>query len=216
MKSVVFLSGGIDSTVTLAIALQTSEVHAISFDYGQRHIREIESAIRVAESGRITSHQILPVPLFRFGASTLLKTSPQEPRTEAASGLADTYVPARNTVMIALAAAYADSIGASTIWVGANADDYEGYPDCRPQYFEAFNLTLERGTVSKPTIQTPLVNLKKAEIVGLGDEYGVDFSNTWSCYNPKGDFHCGQCDSCRLRKSAFRDAGVTDPTLYAT
>jgi 7-cyano-7-deazaguanine synthase len=118
--------------------------------------------------------------------------------------------------MIALAAAYADSIGASTIWVGANADDYEGYPDCRPQYFEAFNLTLERGTVSKPTIQTPLVNLKKAEIVGLGDEYGVDFSNTWSCYNPKGDFHCGQCDSCRLRKSAFRDAGVTDPTLYAT
>jgi 7-cyano-7-deazaguanine synthase len=218
--AVVLVSGGLDSATTLAIARERGHrCLALSFDYGQRHAVELEAARRVAASQGVAGHRILTMPIGDFGHSALTDPSIPVPESPTA-GIPVTYVPARNTIFLAFALAFAEVTGARHIYIGVNAVDYSGYPDCRPAFIRAFeylaNLAtraaVEGETVS---IHAPLIELSKADIIRRGTALGVDYAMTVSCYQPDGEgLACGRCDSCRLRREGFAAAGVNDPTRY--
>jgi len=226
-RAVVLLSGGLDSTTTLAVArAEGYEVYALTVEYGQRHALELEAAGRIAEAFGVAEHSVLPVDLARFGGSALTTPAPI-PKDRPAEALGHrvpvTYVPARNTVFLALALAWAETLGTGDIFIGVNAVDYSGYPDCRPEYVEAFermaNLATKAATEGavRVSIHTPLIGLSKTEIILRGLELGVDYALTVSCYDPlpTGEA-CGRCDACRLRRKGFAEAGVPDPVRYHT
>jgi len=225
MKSaVVLLSGGIDSTTTLAIAITEGyEAYALSFDYGQRHRIEMQAARRAADSLGAKEHRIAKIDLRVFGGSALtgdIDVPKQRSETEIADGIPVTYVPARNTIFLAYALGWAEVIQAADIFLGVNAIDYSGYPDCRPEFIEAFQTVANVGTKAgvegrRFQIHTPLIKFSKAEIIRKAVELGVDLSLTHSCYDPSPDgFACGECDSCLLRLKGFREAGMKDPIRY--
>jgi 7-cyano-7-deazaguanine synthase len=223
--AVVLLSGGIDSTTTLAIALTEGyEAYALSFTYGQRHDIETEAACRVANSLGVKEHRIAKIDLRVFGGSALtdhVDVPKNRSETEIAHGIPVTYVPARNTIFLAYALAWAEVIPANDIFIGVNAIDYSGYPDCRPEFIEAFQTLANRGTKAGVEgrcfqIHTPLIKSSKAEIIRKAVELGVDLSLTHSCYDPMPDgLACGECDSCLLRLKGFREARLKDPIRYA-
>jgi len=225
-KAVVLLSGGLDSATALAVAAgEGYAVHAITFRYGQRHTAEIGSAFRVARSLEVRLHQIVEIDLTVFGGSALTADIPV-PKDRVAHGderaeIPVTYVPARNTIFLSYALAFAEVSESTDIYIGVNALDYSGYPDCRPEYIAAFermaNLATRAGVEgSRPLrIHTPLIALSKAEIIRLGTSLGVDYSLTTSCYDPAADgVACGRCDACHLRLKGFSEAGFTDPIRY--
>jgi 7-cyano-7-deazaguanine synthase len=223
--AVVLLSGGIDSTTTLAIALAKGyEAYALSFEYGQRHHIETEAAHRVADSLGAKEHRIARIDLRVFGGSALtddVDVPKTRSETEIAHGIPVTYVPARNTIFLAYALAWAELISAADIFLGVNAIDYSGYPDCRPEFIEAFETLANVGTKAgveggRFHIHTPLIKFSKAEIIRKAVELGVDLSLTHSCYDPSAEgLACGQCDSCLLRLKGFREAGLKDSIRYA-
>ena len=224
--AVVLLSGGLDSATTLAIArAQGFETFALSFTYGQRHAVEIASARLVAEALGAAEHKIVDIDLRQFGGSALtadIAVPKGRSTAEMDSEIPITYVPARNTVFLSFALAFAEVIGTGDIFIGVNAVDYSGYPDCRPEYIAAYqamaNLALKSAVegTSPVRVHAPLIDLTKAEIISKGTELGVDYRLTVSCYDPAVDGGaCGACDSCTLRRDGFREAGIDDPTLYA-
>lgn len=221
-KAIVLLSGGVDSATTLAIARSEGyDCYALSFDYGQRHSLEIESAKRVAQALGAKEHLILTLDLRAIGGSALTADIPvpkERSAGEIGSGIPITYVPARNTVFLAHALAWAEALGVEDIFFGANAVDFSGYPDCRPEYIEAFermaNLATKAGVEGKSRfkVHAPLIRMTKAEIIKRGRALGVDFGLTWSCYDPApGGRACTACDSCLLRAKGFAEAGLPDP-----
>jgi 7-cyano-7-deazaguanine synthase len=222
--AVVLLSGGLDSTTVLAIARQRGYVpYALSFRYGQRHVVELEAARRVAQAQGVARHVVADIDLRVFGGSSLTSDI-DVPKHAAVDALTDeipsTYVPARNTIFLSFALAYAETVGARDIFIGVNALDYSGYPDCRPEYIAAFqamaNLATKAGVGGMSvTIHTPLIQMTKAEIVRTGTSLGVDYSLTSSCYDPDTTGKpCGRCDSCLLRLKGFAEAGQVDPLVY--
>ncbi len=221
-RAVVLLSGGLDSATALAIAkAEGYAVWAVSFDYGQRHRVELEAARRVAISQGVREHRIVACDLRSIGGSALTDEIAVPKDSLQPGVIPTTYVPARNTIFLSLALGYAEVVGARTIIIGANAIDYSGYPDCRPDYLKAFetmaNLATKAGVEGR-TIQiyAPLIHLTKAEIIRKGIELAVDYRLTFSCYDPDSlGRACGHCDSCLLRKKGFAEAGVTDPTVYS-
>jgi len=223
-KAVVLLSGGIDSTTTLAIAIdQRFDVFAISFCYGQRHKVELEAAKRIAASFNVKSHLMLDVDLTAIGGSALTGNLelPKDRDVEKMSAeIPVTYVPGRNIIFLSLALAWAEVLGACDIFIGANAVDFSGYPDCRPEFLAAFEEMANLGTKAgiegkKMSIHAPLIKLTKAQIIQKGLELGVDYSLTLSCYDPTDNGRaCGKCDSCLLRKKGFQETGIPDPTVY--
>lgn len=221
-KAVVLLSGGLDSATVLAIAKSKGyECHTISFDYGQRHRAELEAAELLSKQLGALSHRVVNVDMSQIGGSALTDTSIDVPTSGVDKDqIPVTYVPARNTVFMSYALALAEVIGADDLFIGVNAVDYSGYPDCRPEYIAAFeamaNLATKVGVEGQHlSIQTPLIDLTKAEIIQAGTQLGVDYALTVSCYQADSSGQaCGVCDSCRLRKQGFADAGVTDPTRY--
>ncbi len=223
--AVILLSGGLDSATTAAIARQDGfALYALSVDYGQRHHFELEAARRVAAAIDASRHVILDVDLAQLGGSALTDALdvPKDRSADAMTeGIPVTYVPARNTVLLSLALALAETVGAADIFLGVNAVDYSGYPDCRPEYIEAFqrlaNLATKAGVEGhlKFTIHTPLIHLTKAEIIRQGTELGVDYALTHTCYDPNEDgISCGHCDACQLRRKGFAEAGLRDPLPY--
>lgn len=225
MNAVCLLSGGLDSTTCLAEAKSEGfRCYALSFDYGQRHRVELKAAAAVAQALGAERHLVVPVNLRLFGGSALtdeIDVPKDRCEDEMGQGIPVTYVPARNTVFLALALAWAETLGASDIFIGVNAIDYSGYPDCRPEFIDAFekmaNLATKAGVEgqSRLRIHTPLIRLSKAGIVRRAIELGVDLGLTFSCYDPdEGGRSCGACDSCRLRRKGFADAGVVDPLDY--
>jgi 7-cyano-7-deazaguanine synthase len=219
--AIVLLSGGLDSATAAAAARNEGfDIYALTVTYGQRHAREVEAARLVARSLGVVRHLELDVNLAAFGGSSLTtgaevpKDGPIDPHA-----IPSTYVPARNTVLLALALAWAETLGAGDIFIGVNALDYSGYPDCRPEFIGAFEalagVATRAGVEGRPLrVRAPLIRMTKAEIVRLGLELGVDYALTWSCYDPQpGGAPCGHCDSCRLRARGFREAGVPDPAL---
>jgi 7-cyano-7-deazaguanine synthase len=223
--AVVLLSGGIDSATAAAIAKQQGfQLHALSFDYGQRHVRELDSATRVAAFLQAESHRLIKFDLRGIGGSALtdqIEVPKQRSAAAIAQGIPVTYVPARNTIFLSFALALAERIDAADIFFGANQLDYSGYPDCREAYINAFeqmaNLATKAGVEGKSrlTIRAPLLHMGKAEIIRKGRELGVDFSLTWSCYDPASDGQaCGRCDSCQLRLKGFKEADAIDPVPY--
>jgi len=224
-RAIVLLSGGLDSATTAAIARgEGYDLFALSFDYGQRHRFELEAARRVAAAIGVCEHRVMKIDLAQFGGSALT-TDTAVPKNRSDEqmheGIPITYVPARNTVFLALALAYAEVAGAADIFIGVNAIDYSGYPDCRPAFIAAFermaNLATKAGVEGELQfkVHTPLVLLSKADIILRGVELGVDCSLTHSCYDPDEQGRaCGRCDSCLLRRRGFTEAGVPDPTLY--
>jgi 7-cyano-7-deazaguanine synthase len=225
-KAVVLLSGGMDSATAAAVALEEGfEVYALSFRYGQRHAAELQAARLVAERLGVRRHVVLDIDLRAFGGSALtgdLEVPKDTPLERIGSAIPATYVPARNTIFLSFAMGWAETLGASDIFLGANALDYSGYPDCRPEFIEAFermaNLATRAGAEGRRLrVHTPLIDLSKAEIVGLGRRLGVDFALTWTCYDPGPDGRaCGRCEACLLRRKGFRDAGAEDPIAYQT
>ncbi len=225
-KAVVLLSGGMDSATAAAVALdQGFEVYALSFRYGQRHAAELEAARRVAERLGARRHVVLDIDLRAFGGSALtgdLEVPKDTPLDRIGSRIPATYVPARNTIFLSFALGWAETLEAADIFLGANALDYSGYPDCRPEYIEAFermaNLATRAGVEGRRLrIHTPLLRLTKAEIVKLGTRLGVDYGLTWSCYDPTpGGPPCGHCEACILRRTGFREAGMVDPAAEGT
>ena len=220
-KAVILLSGGLDSATVLAMARADGfACHALSLDYGQRHRAELAAARRVATALGAVEHKVLPLSLDAIGGSALTDSNIAVP-TEGSAGIPVTYVPARNTVFLALALGWAEVLGARDIYVGVNAVDYSGYPDCRPAFIESFartaNLATKAGIEGHTlSIQTPLIDMTKADIIRRGHELGVDFGLTHSCYDPDAQGRaCGSCDSCIIRRKGFTDAGVPDPTRYA-
>ena len=219
--AVCLLSGGLDSTTCLAYARQEGfECYALSFDYGQRHRVELDAARRVAQALGAVEHRIVAFDLRVFGGSALTADI-EVPKNSATSGIPITYVPARNTIFLSFAMAWAEVLSSSDIFIGVNAIDYSGYPDCRPEFIEAFermaNLATRAGVegATRLTIHTPLVRLSKREIVELARELRVDLGFTHSCYDPDASGRaCGRCDSCRLRLKGFAEAGVKDPLEY--
>lgn len=217
-KAVVLLSGGLDSATVLAIACRDYEVIALSFDYHQRHVSELQAAKELARQ-YASEHRIIRLDSGVLAGSALTDTGIDVPR-EHEEGIPVTYVPARNTVFLAHALAVAEISGADDIFIGVNAVDYSGYPDCRPEYIEAFtrmaNLATRAAVEGRPLhIHTPLIDLSKAEIIQLGERLGVDYSLTVSCYQADAEGRaCGTCDSCRFRRSGFEQAGIADPTRY--
>jgi len=216
----VLVSGGLDSATVLAIARERGHrCHALSFDYGQRHRAELEAARRVASTLGAAEHRVLAIPIGDFGGSALTDPAIAVP-DQPGSGIPVTYVPARNTVFLACALSYAEVLGARDIYIGVNAVDYSGYPDCRPEFIAAFerlaNLATKAGIEgARIRIHAPLIELAKAEIIRRGVALGVDYSMTISCYQPDADGRaCGRCDSCRLRRAGFEQAGIADPTRY--
>lgn len=224
LKAVVLLSGGLDSTTTLAIAKnQNFEIYALTANYGQRHRAEIEFAKNVAEKFEVKRHSIIDIDLRLFGGSALtddIDVPKDRSINEMEQEIPVTYVPARNTILLSFALAWAEVLGSNDIFTGVNAIDYSGYPDCRPEYIEAFekmaNLATKAGVEGrKLKIHTPLINLTKADIIKRGIELGVDYSLTLTCYEPSAIGEaCGRCDSCILRAKGFADAGLTDSTIY--
>jgi len=219
-NAIVLLSGGLDSATVLAMARADGwKCNALSIDYGQRHRVELEAAARVARALGAAEHRIVALDLRVFGGSALTDSSIAVP-TAPSPGIPVTYVPARNTIFLSLALAYAEVTGSDAIFTGANAVDYSGYPDCRPEYLAAFelmaNLATRRALEGAPIrIVAPIVKMTKADIVRRGTDLGVDFSITVSCYNADAQGRaCGQCDSCRLRREGFAAAGLADPTRY--
>lgn len=223
-RAVVLLSGGLDSATTLAIAKAEGHAcHCLSLDYGQRHRAELAAAARVAEALGAAAHRTVTLDLTVFGGSALTDTNLAVPTDELEgeqAGIPITYVPARNTIMLSLALAWAEVLEAPDIFIGANAVDYSGYPDCRPEYIAAFermaNLATKAAVEGRRTaIHAPLIDLSKADIIRKGIELGVDYGLTVSCYQAdEAGRGCGKCDSCRLRRKGFLDAGVADPTHY--
>jgi len=222
-RAVVLLSGGLDSATTLAICASDGfEPHALSFDYGQRHKFELNAAPRVAESLGAREHRLATIDLRIFGGSALTDDiAVPKNRGANANEIPITYVPARNTIFLSYALAWCEVLGAADIFIGANAIDYSGYPDCRPEFISAFEhlagLATKAGVEgTRFQIHAPLLSMSKADIIRKGTELSVDFSLTHSCYDPtaKG-LACGECDSCRLRLAGFREAGLTDPIRYA-
>ena len=220
-KAVVLLSGGLDSATCLAIARsQGFECYCLSFNYGQRHCAELVAADRVVKALGAAKHRVLNFGLAQFGGSALTDTNIAVPVDGVQPGIPVTYVPARNTIMLSLALAWAEVLGCRDIFVGVNAVDYSGYPDCRPEYIAAFetmaNLATKAGVEgTKLHIHAPLIDLSKAEIIRLGTQLGVDYGLTVSCYQADDQGRaCGVCDSCRLRAEGFAAAGVADPTIY--
>jgi len=222
MRAVILLSGGLDSATVLAMAKRDRrECLALSIVYGQRHRIELEAARRVADAMGVAEHVIMPIDLRVFGASALTSDIEVPKDSSGAPGIPVTYVPARNTIFLALALGYAEARNAGEIWIGVNALDYSGYPDCRPEFIDAFQKVIWKGTRSgeehhEPKLVAPLLQLTKADIIRSGIALGVDYAMTHSCYDPdpKGRA-CGHCDSCILRRKGFEEAGVPDPTTYA-
>ncbi|MEM7080844.1 MAG: 7-cyano-7-deazaguanine synthase QueC [Pseudomonadota bacterium] len=222
-NAVVLVSGGLDSATVLAIAAQEFACYALSFDYGQRHMAELRAAQAVARAHGARDHRVLDINLRQFGGSALTDDAIDVPDFDASSSETDipvTYVPARNTVFLSLALAWAEVLQAHDIFIGVNAVDYSGYPDCRPEFIDAFahtaNLATRVGVEGQEIkIHTPLIDLTKAEIVQRGVDLGVDYGQTVSCYQATdGGLACGHCDSCYLRRAGFVDAGIDDPTRY--
>ena len=222
MRAVILLSGGLDSATVLAIAKSEGrDCLALSIVYGQRHQVELESARRVAAAAGVAEHVVHPLDLRVFGASALTSDIDVPKDAVGAPGIPVTYVPARNTIFLSLALGYAEAREAEEIWIGVNALDYSGYPDCRPAFIEAFQQVIFAGTRSgvehsTPRLVAPLLHLTKADIIRIGTRLGVDYGITHSCYDPAPNGHaCGHCDSCLLRRKGFEEAGVADPTLYS-
>jgi 7-cyano-7-deazaguanine synthase len=224
-KAVVLFSGGLDSTTVLAIArAEGFAPHALSFRYGQRHAVELEAAARVAKTMGVP-HKVVSIDLGTLGGSALTDDSIDVPKgrdeTTMGADIPVTYVPARNTVFLAVALGYAETLGAGDLFVGVNALDYSGYPDCRPAFIEAFEQLAQVATVDGVCgrvhyrIHAPLMELTKAGIIARGQRLGVDYGLTHSCYDPEAGLACGRCDSCALRRKGFVEAGVPDPTRYA-
>jgi 7-cyano-7-deazaguanine synthase len=226
-KAVVLVSGGLDSATTLAIARSDgTECYALSFDYGQRHRIELETARRVAQALGALEHVTVHIDLRQFGGSALTSDA-AVPRgrsmDEIGTGIPITYVPARNTIFLALALGFAEVRGAFDIFIGANCLDYSGYPDCRPEFMSAFEQLANLGTKAgverrgQFRIQAPLLTMRKDEIIRRGRELGVDYGLTWSCYGPSPEgLACGVCDSCQLRLEAFQKVGIADPVRYVS
>lgn len=222
-RAVCLLSGGLDSATALACARRDGfQIHALTFDYGQRHRVELEAAARVARHLGAAEHRVFRIDLRAFGGSALTgDIEVPKDRSIHAAEIPVTYVPARNTVFLAVALAWAEVLGSEDIYLGVNAVDYSGYPDCRPEFIRAFeqmaNLATKAGVEGRQRlrIHTPLIGLGKAEIIRLGLSLGVDYSLTHSCYDPVDGLACGHCDSCLLRKAGFAAAGVADPLRYA-
>jgi 7-cyano-7-deazaguanine synthase len=224
-KAVVLLSGGMDSATTAAIALKRGfEVHALTFRYGQRHAAELDAARRVAERLGIRQHVTLDIDLRAFGGSALtaeMAVPKDTPMAEIGQRIPATYVPARNTIFLSFALGWAEVLGASDIFMGANAMDYSGYPDCRPEYIQAFQRMADLATRAgveegrKLTIHTPLIDLSKREIIERGLALGLDYSLTLTCYDPSPEgAACGRCEACLLRLKGFREGGIEDPARY--
>ena len=224
-KAVVLSSGGLDSTTVMAIAKHESfELYSLSFDYGQRHLFELEAARKVAEFFGVNKHMVINIDLKKIGGSALTDNIevPKDATEESmAAEIPVTYVPARNTIFLSYALAWAEVLQSSDIFIGVNAIDYSGYPDCRPEYIDAFqrmaNLATKAGVqgITQIKIQTPLINMTKAQIIQKGIELGIDYALTHSCYDPTPQgLACSRCDSCILRKKGFKDAGIPDPTRY--
>jgi len=219
-KAVVLVSGGLDSATTLAMARQQGfDCYAMSFDYGQRHRSELAASARVSSMLGAREHRVVTLDLRQFGGSALTDDAiavPEQP----GEGIPITYVPARNTIFLSFALAWSEVLGARDIFIGVNAVDYSGYPDCRPEFIRAYeqmaNLATRAGVEGKPfTIHAPLIEMTKAEIIRAGTTLGVDYGQTISCYNPDAEGRaCGRCDSCRLRAAGFKAAGIADPTRY--
>lgn len=222
-KAVVLLSGGLDSTTVLAIALDSGyECFCMSFSYGQRHALEVQHAEKIAQSMGAKQHLTLRVDLDAIGGSALTTdiAIPKDRVEQGKNDIPSTYVPGRNIIFLAHALSWAEVIGAADIFLGINAVDYSGYPDCRPEFLAAFekmaNLGTKAGSENRPfTFHAPLMHLNKKEIIEKGLSLGVDYSLTLSCYDPQGDIACGHCDSCRFRLQGFAEAGVEDPLVYA-
>jgi len=228
-KAVVLVSGGLDSATVLAMAkVQGYECYALSMDYGQRHRIELERAEKVAKSNGAAEHRIVRIDIGNFGGSALTdqdisvptnNSKEMESKEMESEEIPVTYVPARNTVFLSVALGWAEVLGAKAIFIGANAVDYSGYPDCRPEYIQAFqsmaNLATKAGVEGDPIeVKAPIINLSKGEIIQQGLKLGVDYSQTISCYNPRTDGTvCGKCDSCRIREAGFAEAGAADPAL---
>jgi 7-cyano-7-deazaguanine synthase len=224
-RAVVLLSGGLDSTTTLAIArAEGYEIYALSFRYGQRHEVELEAARQVAASFNVSQHVVADIDLRLFGGSALtaeIAVPKDQPITEMGHGIPVTYVPARNTIFLSFALAWAEVLGASDIFIGVNALDYSGYPDCRPEYIEAYehmaNLATRAGVEGQQRFQihTPLIHLTKAQIIKRGLALGVDYAQTLTCYDPSpAGEACGRCDACQLRLKGFAENGTADPARY--
>ncbi|AFZ03597.1 7-cyano-7-deazaguanine synthase QueC [Calothrix sp. PCC 6303] len=223
MKAVILLSGGLDSSTVLYQAQADGcECYAISFDYQQRHRRELESARFLAKKLGVREHQIINFDLRQWGGSALTDNQLDLPESRSLEEMADhipiTYVPARNTIFLSFALAYAEAIASERVYIGVNALDYSGYPDCRPDFIQAmqevFRLGTKQGREGEPiSIIAPLINLKKTEIIQLGNQLGVPWELTWSCYAGE-EKACGVCDSCLLRLAAFKELGLVDPILY--
>ena len=220
-KAIILLSGGLDSTTVLAIAKeQNYDCYALSFDYGQKQRSELESSIAIAKKSNVIEHRIMKISLNDIGGSALTDKDISVPKFSDSDDIPITYVPARNTIFLSFALAWAEVVDCQTIFIGVNALDYSGYPDCRPEFIEAFetmaNLATKQSVEGdKIQIKTPLINMTKAEIIKKGLSLGVDYSETTSCYdaNSLGEA-CGECDACVLRKNGFSSANVKDPTKY--
>lgn len=219
-RAVVLVSGGLDSTTCLAIAkAQGYAVYALSFDYGQRSSSELQAARKITSSMGVAKHLVIPLGIGELGGSALTDHDLSVPEQES-EGIPITYVPARNTIFLSYALGFAEVLEARAIFIGVNARDYSGYPDCRPEFIQAFekmaNLATRSALEGAPiSIQTPLIALSKAEIIKIGMQLGVDYGNTVSCYQADDQGRaCGRCDSCRFRKKGFSEAGLVDPTRY--
>ncbi len=223
--AVVLLSGGLDSATVLAIAKNQGFIcHAISFDYGQRHHAELAAAAVLAAKAQVAHHAVIRLDLRAIGGSALTADMPvpkDRAQEHMATGIPVTYVPARNTVFLSLALGYAEVVRAFDIFIGVNALDYSGYPDCRPEFIHQFQRLANVATKAalekhgEFVVHAPLLKLRKAEIISLGHSMGVDYSQTVSCYDPNGGAACGRCDACQLRLAGFREAGLEDPVRYA-
>ena len=220
-KAVILVSGGLDSSTVLALATaQGYECHTLSFDYGQRHRAELKAATQVSKHFGVKAHRIANVDLGIFGGSALTDTSIDIPEQSPQTGIPITYVPARNTVFLSYALAWAEVLDAHYIMIGVNSVDYSGYPDCRPEYIDAYekmaNLATRMGVEEHDIIiDTPLMTMTKGEIIKLGIEHGVNYALTVSCYQADSEGKaCGKCESCQLRSQGFKDAGISDPTHY--
>lgn len=222
IPAVVLLSGGLDSATCLAIAGDEGLApHAMSFRYGQVHTTELDAARRVASALGAVEHRVVDIDLAAFGGSSLLGDGeiPKGREAEIGEGIPSTYVPARNTVFLAYALAWAEVLGANDIFIGVNALDYSGYPDCRPEFIDAFEAAANAGTRTGTEgdgyrIRAPLIHLTKGEIIRLGTDLGVDYAMTVTCYDATAEGACGSCDACVLRRRGFEEAGVADPTVY--
>jgi 7-cyano-7-deazaguanine synthase len=227
-KAVVLLSGGLDSATTLVIARgEGFQCYALTFRYGQRHNREIEAAKKIANSSAVSEHHVIDINLAAFGGSALTDRSIEVPKDRSDLGrpghIPPTYVPARNTIFLSYALAWAEVLGAFDIFIGVNHTDYSGYPDCRPEFISAFEKLSNLATAAtvrrkgQYRIHTPIINMTKSEIILTGTKLGVDYSITHSCYDPdESGRSCGRCDSCRLRLKGFAEAGLKDPIEYVT